>query len=351
VDSLPARLRDSYARDFRLADEAFYARRLEATFRGRQKYWNHWQQYTVPVGVDPYLQDAPFQKRICLLSGFAARVRTGLYGEGNQVKNCTVNSALTAIGQTVALACDANPKKVVGSERLLPQLQIMLDGYRKVEPPTRKKLPVQADVVELFVNAAYHQGSSLAQQAVADLTLIAFYYLLCIGEYTIKGSRNNTKQTVQFKYEDVSFFKKNSRGSLRCLPRDASAALIMTADGATLKLDNQKNGWKGVCVYHETNGDRMHCPVQALAQQYIHIRARGADSKTFLSVYYDDAGKRADVTNEDVSRALKSAATVLEYPIAKSIPIDCTDTHSLQSGGANALSLAGYSDTQIQKMG
>jgi len=177
----------------------------------------------------------------------------------------------------------------------------MLDGYRKVDPPTRKKLPVQADVVELLVDAAYHQGSSLGQQAVTDLTLIAFYYLLRIGEYTIKGSRNNTKQTVQFKYEDVSFFKKNSRGSLRCLPRDASDVLIMTADSATLKLDNQKNGWKGVCVYHETNGNKMHCPVRALAQRYIHLRAWGADSKTFLSAYYDDAGKRADVTNEDVS--------------------------------------------------
>jgi hypothetical protein len=37
--------------------------------------------------------------------------------------------------------------------------------------------------------------------------------------------------------------------------------------------------------------------------------------------------------------------------MAKGIPIDRIDTHSLRSGGANALSLARYSDTQIQKMG
>jgi len=93
--------------------------------------------------VDPYLQGTNFQKRIRLLSGFAARVRTGYYGNGKQVKNCTVSSAITAVGQTIALACDSNPTKVVGSERLLPRLQIMLDGYRKVDPATRKKLPVQ----------------------------------------------------------------------------------------------------------------------------------------------------------------------------------------------------------------
>ena len=123
----------------------------------------------------------------------------------------------------------------------------------------------------------------------------------------------------------------------------------MTAAGATLKLDNQKNGWKGVCVYHKANGDSMHCPVRTIARRYLHLRSRGADLKTFLSAYYDDMGKWSDVTNEDVSRALKSAATVLDYPTPKGVPIVCINTHSLRSGGANVLSLAGYSDTQSRK--
>ena len=42
---------------------------------------------------------------------------------------------------------------------------------------------------------------------------------------------------------------------------------------------------------------------------------------------------------------------MLDYPNAKGILIDRIDTHSLRSGGTNALSLAEYSDTQIQKMG
>ena len=342
MDSLPTHLRDSYARDFRLADDAFYSGRLEAASRGREKYWNHWQRYVAPVGVDPYLQGTNFQKRIRLLSGFAARVRTGYYGNGKQVKNCTVSSAITAVGQTIALACDSNLTKVVGSERLLPCLQIMLDGYRIVDPATRKKLPVQSDVPKLLVETAYQQGTTQRQRAPADLTMIAFYYLLWVGKYTVKGSPNNTNHTVQFKYEG---------GELRCLLRDAPVHLISSADGATLKLDNQKNGWKDVCGYHESNGDAWHCPVRALTHCYTHLRDNRTDSKTFLLAYYDDKGQRSIITNEDVSKALKAAATVLEYPTAKGIPINRIDTHSLQSGGANALSLSGYSDTQIQKMG
>ncbi len=108
-------------------------------------------------------------------------------------------------------------------------------------------------------------------RAVGDLTLIAFYYLLWIGKYTIKSNQNETKQTVQFKREDITFFKKNWHGQLRCLPREALDHLIATADGATLKLDNQKNGWKGVCVYQEANGDSYNCPVRALGCCYLHL--------------------------------------------------------------------------------
>ncbi len=94
---------------------------------------------------------------------------------------------------------------------------------------------------------------------------------------------------------------------------------------ANLILPNRK----GICVYHESNGEAWHCPVRALARRHIHLRDNRANSKTFLLAYYDDRGQRGDITNKDVSKALKVAATVLEYPTAKGISIDRIDTHSL----------------------
>jgi hypothetical protein len=58
---------------------------------------------------------------------------------------------------------------------------------------------------------------------------------------------------------------------------------------------------------------------------------------------YFNEGRRYDVTSGHVSSALKLAAG--------GIPIERVNMHSLRSGGANALALAVYSDTQIQKMG
>ena len=117
-----------------------------------------------------------------------------------------------------------------------------------------------------------------------------------------------------------------------------------------MKLDNQKNGWKGVCVYQQANGDPIDCPIRALGQRYLPLRSHGATDCTILSAYYYGI-KWFDVMAEHISAALKLAARALEYPILKCIPIKRINTHSLRSDGANALALSGYSDTQIQKMG
>lgn len=224
----------------------------------------------------------------------------------------------------------------------------MLDGWRKEDPATSKKLPVEADVPEYLCQIGSSPSASAFEAAVGDLTLIAFYYLLRVGEYTCKSARNNTKQTVQFKVEDVTFFSMCT-GRLQQLPRRASADLIMSAHSATLKLDNQKNGWKGVCIHQEHNGDPISCPIRALGRRYLHVLTHTTDQKTFLSTYFVNK-TRFDVTDRNISAALKVAALVLDYP-SRGFPIDRIDTHSLRSGGANALSLAGYSDRQIQKMG
>jgi hypothetical protein len=87
-----------------------------------------------------------------------------------------------------------------------------------------------------------------------------------VGEYTVKGKKDNSKQTVQFKMEDVCFFAKNKTSCLQCHLQHASEEKITAATGAALKLDNQKNGWKGVSIYHKTNGDPFFCLIKAIGQ-------------------------------------------------------------------------------------
>jgi hypothetical protein len=234
--------------------------------------------------------------------------------------------------------------------KFIPLLQQTLDGWRNEDGPVKKKMPVEADVAEWLIKSAYQPGGKELNKAVADLILIAFYFLLRVGEYTVKGKRGNTKCTVQFRMKDVTFFKKDAQGRLKQLPRNAPDRMILSADAATLKLDNQKNGWKGVCISHHSNGAGLFDPVEGLGRRYVHIRAHTSDEECFLSAVFED-DVETDVRNNDISAALKVAATMLDYPGTRGIPVESIDTHSLRIGGANALSLAGYSKQQIQKMG
>ena len=172
--------------------------------------------------------------------------------------------ALMAVGQTIALAHEINPLELNNSKELVPWLSEMLSGFRKVDPPTMKNMLVEVDVLELLVKTGMDCTATRLTKAVGGLSLIAFYDLLRVGEYTTKRSRNSTKQTKLFKLEDVQFFESTEKGKLRHLAQTAPDARIMAAASATLKLDNSKNGWKGVCVHQEANGEEHMCCVRVL---------------------------------------------------------------------------------------
>ena len=57
--------------------------------------------------------------------------------------------------------------------------------------------------------------------------------------------------------------------------------------------------------------------------------------------------KRKDFNADNMSAALKFATIALNYPYLKGVPIDRVDAHYLRLGGANALSLVGYSGRDI----
>jgi hypothetical protein len=147
------------------------------------------------------------------------------------------------------LAPGNNPTKLEGS------------NFRKEDVVLLKKLPVETNVPEFLVDTGYAPEGSALNKTVGDLSLNPYYYLLWVEECTTKSKRENTKKTVQFKMEDVHFFGWDKASCLWYLLQNASDQLIAMASGVALKLDNQKNRWKGVSIYHEENGDYVMCPV------------------------------------------------------------------------------------------
>jgi hypothetical protein len=75
-----------------------------------------WTKYVQPPGLDPFLQGVGYMTKVCVFTGFVARVCRGLYEQGKRVQTGMVVGALTAIGQEIVLACGKNPTKVTGSK-------------------------------------------------------------------------------------------------------------------------------------------------------------------------------------------------------------------------------------------
>ena len=55
------------------------------------------------------------------------------------------------------------------------------------------------DVPEILAGLGVAKDSTEAVKEVGDYALIAFYYFLRLGGYTLKVKRNYKQQTVQFK--------------------------------------------------------------------------------------------------------------------------------------------------------
>ena len=93
-----------------------------------------------------------------------------------------------------------------GEKYLVPRLAQMMEGWRKEDPPTKKKIPMGIDLPEFLAELRMEKDATEMVKAVGDCAVTAFYYLLQVGEYTVEKQRNETNKTVQFKLEDIMFF-------------------------------------------------------------------------------------------------------------------------------------------------
>ena len=201
-----------------------------------------------------------------------------------------------------------------------------------------------------LANIAY-KTTHAQEQAIADLSLIAFFYLLRVGEYTRprtvtrQGRKVSATRTKQFRVGDVGFHLND-----KILPRNSPLDLLLTADRCTLKITNQKNGRMGETISHETVKGATHGPVTAAARRIHHILSNGGSTDNLLSDVMTDDGKWETITSKQMLTAVRSSVKDLSLH-ENGIDADMVGVHSLRAGGAMALKLQGVADTIIQKQG
>ena len=225
----------------------------------------------------------------------------------------------------------------------------MVEGYRREDPPPIPQLAVPISVPR----HCYKAGTISNDQkimAAGCLTIIAFYYLLRVGEYTQprtvmrKGKRIRATRTVQFTVNNVGFFKDG-----KIVSRTSKLQELLECTAATLKITNQKNGAMGQTIHQEATGDDSSCPVQALTHRVHHILSNGGNGDMLLCSY-KTKNTWHTVTSSDIIKMVRESTRQLGLS-KQGIDPALVGSHSLRAGGAMALKLHGYADTTIKKMG
>jgi hypothetical protein len=225
----------------------------------------------------------------------------------------------------------------------------MIEGWRRDDPPSTPQLAVPVTVPHACFNASSASNDPKIQ-AAGQLALIAFYYLLRVGEYTKprfvirNGTKVRTTRTKQFSYYNVGFFKDG-----KIISRSSDLDLLLTCDAATLKITNQKNGRMGQTIHQKASGSDC-CPVKALAHRISHINAHRTQDEDRLLSDYCIGTVWHSITSQDIISIVRTSARLLRLG-DQGIDPDLIGAHSLRAGGAMALRLHGYDDTTIMKMG
>jgi hypothetical protein len=290
------------------------------------------------------LTNTPLNDRLDLLMAFARRVRQGHYGKGNQVTAGTVQVALRAIGATFELDARPNPTYRSEGKYWLP-LQRLIEGYRRDDPPAQPKLAVPISVIKHLHDVATGSDSNKVQ-AVSDMSTIAFFYLLRVGEYT-SHRQHEHRRTQQFRPCDITFWDKHDN----VIPNTAPLEALYLATSATMRITNQKNGTKGDRISHSASG-LLVCPVRALARRVHHIMSHPQCSATdIISTYYSPHAHRPLALQPgDINTAIKITVRAIGLD-KKGFPPNSVSSHSLRAGGAMAMHLNNIPSATIRKQG
>ena len=237
------------------------------------------------------------------------------------------------------LAGYPDPRRSHGAHELDLPFSKLLRSYKLQDPAPKPQLALPVRAIQCAVAFYENQKTPLAR-AIADLLTIAFFFLLRPGEYTMTTSRSR-KRTVQFRRQDVRFFKDGN-----VLPHSTPLETLRQADAVRLYLDNQKNGQRGATMHHTARASPF-CPVKALANRVHHLYGL-APANPELPISLVSLGSH--VTSSHITLAVRESV-VLSGLLNSGYSPSRVSAHSLRASGAMAMRLDNVGEDIIKKLG
>ena len=308
------------------------------------KWWKLWCEFARRINQHPYLADlqspADHVERVDVFLAFAVALRKGHLGDRQPASGSAITTTLRECAKVLHSRGFADPRRRHPSDHGLdPAIKGFLSRCCAGDPSPERQLALPASTVRLIASADTALGSQ--QDVTKSLVVLAFYFLLRVGEYT-DSRETRHKLTVALRRCDVKLWIGDRR-----LPIDAPWHTLETATGVSITLENQKNGHKGCVLHHGLSADPTMCPVKAMIR-ILHA-CRDMPDTTKLGTYR--LGTRtARVSAREIRTCVKNGA-ISDGLLERGYDLSRIGSHSLRSGGAVALKLAGHDSDVIKKLG
>jgi len=222
------------------------------------------------------------------------------------------------------------------------RIKRMLAAWKKQDPPSTRVKPVPISVIRRIAFVAQHlPPNSNLLLALADMIIIAFFFLLRPGEYT----DTPVTDTTPFTFQDVQLSVGDRRLDLRLASEEE---LLNTSTSVSLTFTTQKNGIPNEVIRLGRTGDPFLCPVLAIARRIIHLRRANAPPTTPLSRVFDGT-HILHVTPARITATLRDAIKFIGFDLGF-LPHEVS-ARSLRAGGATALLCAKVDPDIIQLLG
>jgi hypothetical protein len=275
-----------------------------------------------------------------LFMAFAVALRQGRFHNGKQVRGAEIERALLHCAKLMVAQGLCDPRRATpGDHNLDPAIANYYKRCKRDDPPSLPQQALPSSTIRWIVA---HLGSSPVKRIslTAHLVVFAFFFLLRVGEYTFS---RETRQTIPLRKQDIRLWRNGY-----IIPNDSSHDVLLTADAVTICLENQKNGQKHSVLHHTCSGDAALNPVRSAA--ILMTELTGLPGTTPFGSFRDAHNKVKRVTSAEIRSAIQLGA-VHDNLVAQGYDLDRIGSHSLRSGGAMHLKLAGYDNDIIKKLG
>ena len=211
------------------------------------------------MALDPLL--VAHKDPVPILNAFARDYRTGnIVPNSRSVRSRTVEDAVRSIGQAIAMLGSKDPR-MTSTGKIDGRLQLQFCCYSRQEPPPSRVKPIP---VQVLLQLAYVAAASNDQelQAVADMIIIEFFFLLRPGDYT--GTKSDS---APFSLSNVTFIVGRTVFDTATATNNKLAA----ATFVILIFTTHKNGVRGEQIGHGAIGDPLIRPKEALRRRATYL--------------------------------------------------------------------------------